>query len=395
MPPFSPDYSGAAAVLFDLQAVTVLHDASGCTGNYTLYDEPRWYGSRASVFCSGLRSIDAILGDDEKLERRMMQAAEEIRPELLALVASPVPMVIGTDVEGIAAELEAQTGIPSIGIDTNGTEYYDKGAFKAARLLIERFTGREEVIPGRINILGALSMDYTREEMDSLKGLLEGAGWKVQIVFPDGYNLQQIRDIPKAEVNLAVSRFGFLLARLLEKKYSTPYLCAVPLGSGESGKVLQELERIRTGGGSVIRKGTEKEEQQRNGTESGTTAAKGKTGIRHILVVGEQVYANGIRNMLREADPACRVTVGCLFGKEESLSAEGDLHLWTEKDMRAACNDPVYTGIVGDPFLKMILREGRKDIPFLEIPQYAVSSKFTGMRPNLMGGGGDAFLSAL
>ena len=38
IPPFSPDYSGAAAVLFDLKTVTAMHDASGCTGTYTGYD---------------------------------------------------------------------------------------------------------------------------------------------------------------------------------------------------------------------------------------------------------------------------------------------------------------------------------------------------------------------
>lgn len=62
LPPFSPDYSGASAVLFDLKTVTAMHDASGCTGNYTGYDDPRWYGSHSGIFCSGLRQIDAVLG---------------------------------------------------------------------------------------------------------------------------------------------------------------------------------------------------------------------------------------------------------------------------------------------------------------------------------------------
>ena len=52
--PFAPDYSGVSSVLFDLHTVTAMHDASGCTGNYTGYDEPRWYGSKSPIFCSGL-----------------------------------------------------------------------------------------------------------------------------------------------------------------------------------------------------------------------------------------------------------------------------------------------------------------------------------------------------
>ena len=180
LPPFSPDYSGASAVLFDLKTVTAMHDASGCTGNFTGYDEPRWYGSASGIFCSGLRQIDAVLGDDEKLIRKMIRAAEDIKPDLMALVGSPVPMVIGADLEGIAAELEARTQIPCFGFDTTGTAYYDKGAFKAAKALLDRFAENEETIPGRINILGALPMDFGNgEDIGFLEEFLSGAGYEI------------------------------------------------------------------------------------------------------------------------------------------------------------------------------------------------------------------------
>ncbi|MFQ9151845.1 MAG: hypothetical protein ACLR6B_10470 [Blautia sp.] len=65
MLPLAPDYSGAASALFDLKGIVVMHDASGCTGNFTGYDEPRWMGSRSAVYCSGLRRMDAVLGNDE------------------------------------------------------------------------------------------------------------------------------------------------------------------------------------------------------------------------------------------------------------------------------------------------------------------------------------------
>ena len=160
LPPFSPDYSGVSSVLFDLKTVTAMHDASGCTGNYTGYDEPRWYGSHSPIFCSGLREIDAILGDDEKLIQKMIAAANDLHPDLMALVGSPVPMVIGSDLVGIAAELEARTGIPSFGFDTTGTEYYDKGAAAAAIALLHRFTDPAEPIPGAVNIVGATPLDF-------------------------------------------------------------------------------------------------------------------------------------------------------------------------------------------------------------------------------------------
>ena len=106
LPPFSPDYSGAGSILFDLNSLTVMHDAGGCTGNYTGHDEPRWYGSTATVFCSALRMIDVIMGNDEKLKENVLEAVKTLNPELIALVGSPVPMVIGMDLKGLALEIE-------------------------------------------------------------------------------------------------------------------------------------------------------------------------------------------------------------------------------------------------------------------------------------------------
>ena len=73
LPPFSPDYSGASAVLFDLKTVTAMHDASGCTGNFTGYDEPRWYGSASGIFCWGCRKIIIKIDDGAALPLVMIK----------------------------------------------------------------------------------------------------------------------------------------------------------------------------------------------------------------------------------------------------------------------------------------------------------------------------------
>ena len=96
LPPLAPDYSGAASAFFDLGGIVVMHDASGCTGNYTGYDEPRWLNSRSAVYCSGLRRMDAVLGNDDKFIQMALNAAESLDPTLIAFLGSPVPMIIGT-----------------------------------------------------------------------------------------------------------------------------------------------------------------------------------------------------------------------------------------------------------------------------------------------------------
>ncbi|WP_320954308.1 nitrogenase component 1 [Hungatella effluvii] len=364
LPPFSPDYSGASAVLFDLKTVTAMHDASGCTGNYTGYDDPRWYGSHSGIFCSGLRQIDAVLGDDEKLIKKMEAAARDIQPDLMALVGSPVPMVIGADLEGIAVELEERTGIPSFGFDTTGTAYYDRGAFRAAKALMDRYTAKqaakEAAIERRVNILGALPMDFGKgEEILDFKRFLAENGYETGLCLAMDYSLSDLKEAASAQVNLAVSRFGFLMAQYMEQRFRIPYLCGFPAGESGEKAWLEALERVRETKHSEILNAVE----QKDGTED-----------MSILIVGEQVMSNSLRYALFRDMGITRVTVGCLYGPEPALALPGDLDLSDEKKIRQAMNRPDYQMIIADPFLKVLLPENTEK-KFLPFSQYAVSSK--------------------
>lgn len=360
LPPFSPDYSGASAVLFALKTVTAMHDASGCTGNYTGYDDPRWYGSQSGIFCSGLRQIDAVLGDDEKLIKKMEAAAKDIQPDLMALVGSPVPMVIGADLEGIAVELEERTHIPSFGFNTTGTAYYDKGAFQAAKALMDRFTMKKKEKKGVVNILGALPMDFGEgKEIRGFRQFLSEAGYKTGLCLAMDYSLEDIKEAAASQVNLAVSRFGYLMARYMEKKFQIPYLCGFPAGKKGEAVWLDALERVaETKHSEILQAGMGKEDGEE----------------RSAFIVGEQVMCNSLRNSLAWDMGISQVAVGCLYGLEPALSLPGDLDLSDEKKVREAVNRPCYETIIADPLLRILLPEHTTK-KFLPFSQYAVSSK--------------------
>ena len=359
LPPFSPDYSGVSSVLFDLKTVTAMHDASGCTGNYTGYDEPRWYGSHSPIFCSGLREIDAILGDDEKLIQKMIAAANDLHPDLMALVGSPVPMVIGSDLVGIAAELEARTGIPSFGFDTTGTEYYDKGAAAAAIALLHRFTDPAEPIPGAVNIVGATPLDFgTGESLDDLRAFLFENEIAVTACLSMGYTLDALKRASSAGINLAVSRTGLLIADFMEQRYGIPYLCGLPFGDTASREYLDALQAVRQSRRSRILKGEACEDAE-------------------MLILGEQVQANAIRLALSRECGIRRIAVGCLFGIEPRLALPQDRDLPNERGIMDEMRKDRYHTIIADPFLQKLLPHDTKK-RFLPNPHYAVSSKLGG-----------------
>jgi len=367
--PFAPDYSGVSTVMFDLNTVTAMHDASGCTGNYTGYDEPRWYGSKSPIFCSGLREIDAILGDDEKLIRKMLQAAEDLKPDLMSLVGSPVPMVIGSDMQGIAEELQARSGIPSLGFDTTGTAYYDKGVAMATIALLKKFTKKQEMISGTVNILGANPLDFGKgKNLEVLRNKIKEAGYGITACLSMGYNMDALQKASSAQVNLAVSRAGYLIAEYMYKTYGIPYLCGIPVGEKAGAGYFELLEEVIRTGDNRIQRSTAEEK-----------------GEGEILIIGEQVQSNALREALVTDFGETKVTVACIFGKEAALSSEGDLSLESEREITNEINSGKYRMIIADPFMEQLMEEGNKSV-FLKNALYAVSSKVCGDEtPDMIG----------
>lgn len=354
--PFAPDYSGVSSVLFDLKTVTAMHDASGCTGNYTGYDEPRWYGSKSPIFCSGLREIDAILGDDEKLIKKMIYASEDLKPDVMALVGSPVPMVIGSDLTGIAAELEERTGIPSLGFDTTGTAYYDKGVAMATIALLKKFTPELAMVPNTVNIVGASPLDFaTGENLEDIKSLVQEAGYQITACLSMGYTMEDLKKASSAQVNLAVSKAGLLIAEHMKKAYGIPYLCGLPVGEQMSKNYLEKLCEVADTKESYIMKASEAKEPD-------------------ILIIGEQVQSNAIRLALECEYGEKNIAVGCLFGKDARLALPQDKNLSSERLIKEEMNKSCYRLIIADPFMEQLL-SWKSKVRFYANAQYAVSSK--------------------
>ena len=363
LPPFSPDYSGVSSVFFDLPAVVAIHDASGCTGNYTGYDEPRWYGASAAIFCSALRDIDAVMGDDEKLIGRMIAACRDLDPKLTALVGSPVPMVVGSDMKGIAAELEARTGLPCFGFDTTGTAYYDRGVSAALIALLKRFAEPSPPVPNTVGIVGATPLDFADGvDIRNLQDALQERGVEVTATLAMGYDLEALRRAASARVNLAVSRAGFLVSKWMYRRFGTPYLCGLPMGAASLKAYFQAL-------GAML-----------EGELPEPRILKGEPPSEHpeVLVVGEQVQANAIRCALGTEFGVCDIAVGCIFGMEPDLALPGDRDLRDEAEIRTAMNSGPSL-VVGDPFLEPLLRDD--SVSFLPFPLYAVSSHQSPVAP--------------
>ncbi|MDR0554039.1 MAG: nitrogenase component 1 [Treponema sp.] len=378
LPPLSPDYSGVASVFHDLGLLTVIHDASGCTGTYTGYDEPRWFGSSSPVFCSGLREMDAILGDDEKLLQKIEAALADMAHRGggargggarrggapgVVIIGSPVPMVIGFDFKGFAALVENRTGLPALGFPVTGLGYYDQGQKDAYLALARRFLPEKAAKdPRRVNILGASALDgFDDAALDALEALLEGAGLRRGAIWGARSSLEELKESPGAGANWVVTAAALPAARYFQERYGIPFAAGLPAGKAEE-------ERLAAALTAAVR-GAEPKAGFPSRRDGGTR--------RRTLILGEALFCASLRARLESEDPEAGIRIGTFFGEGRELLGPGDCFFDTEEEAARALADTELETLIADPLLGRLVPPGFA-IRLVPAPHRAVSGRLCG-----------------
>ena len=340
---YSADTFGVCSALFELGGMVVMHDASGCNSTYTTHDEPRWFDMDSMVYISALTEMEAIMGDDEKLISDIVSAAEELKPKFIAIVGTPIPTMVGFDFDAVANLIEERTGIPAFGFPTTGMNTYVYGVSMALEMLARHFvadTGRKTEKPS-MNILGLTPLDFSiNGQAESIIRWAQEQGYEVLSSWAMGSSLEEIARAGEAHLNLVVSAGGLKAAKLLEKRFGTPYLVGVPMDGN--------LEKSDLPGDEIV-------------------------------VLGEGVYSLSLAWALeRKRNRGVRVicTTECdenlLRPKDEKLRDEVEI----EKSLQTAKT------IVADPLYHPICPETAK---FVSLPQEAFSGRiYRNQIPNLV-----------
>ena len=349
IPVYTADVSGVCSALYELGGMVVMHDPSGCNSTYNTHDEIRWYDQDSLIFITGLSEIDAILGNDEKFIQDIEEAARELKPAFIALAGSPIPYMSGTDFPALARIIEADTGIPTFAVPTNGMHDYVRGAGMALEKLAEKFvTEKSEKIQSHtVNLLGVTPLDFGPQCcVDILKNNIEKCGWKVLSTWAMGDKLETLTRAGEAEVNLVVSSVGLRTARYLKEKFGIPYVVGTPLW-GTAEKIAVSLER-KEGIPYLRERLTEKPE---------------------IMIVGEPVTMGSLAAAIEQKyHRSCQVL--CPLEESEGLLSRNDRIVRGEEKLREALKNAKI--IIADPLYRPVCPETAK---FYELPHIAFSGR--------------------
>lgn len=360
LPTLSPDFSGVCSTLFELGGIVVIHDAGGCTGTYTGYDEPRWFDQRSRIFTSNLDDAEAVFGDDSILLDKVLSADGCLDGAFFALLGSPSPAVLGTDYDALARLVSRRTGKKAMSFSTKGTECYDRGVAAALLGLARTFLPehRPEIRPRAVNLLGATPLDLThRRNVDAVREILEEAGFPVQSVWAMGSSLEEISGSLAAGCNIALTASAVPTCRWLEERHQMPWLPGSFSGTAPVRHFLERLEAVTSGR---------------------PLPAEAPEGARangpRALVVGEQLLSNGVRACLEQDLGFGEVDVCTLFGAEPAFQRPGDQDHISESDLEDRIRAGGYDLVVGDALLRELDCPDSAR-PFVELPHVAVSSR--------------------
>lgn len=358
LPPFAPDTAGAAAVLYPLGGMTVIVDAGGCAGNICGFDEPRWQedAEPSAVFSAGLRDMDAIMGRDANLVAKIREAAAELTVSFVGLVSTPVPAIIATDFRAVCRMVEKETRLPAIAVRTDGTRLYDRGASAAYDALVQKFTAPipPDAMRTGLGVLGLTPLDFSREERASLHALLSREDTPIR--FFD--RLDDFREAARLKELLVVSPTGLKAARRLQRQWGIPIRAELP-----PAFIYEAFSAVLSRLAALLQDGQPRE----------------------VLIVHQQILANGLRRAICQrfpALPAAAVTVGSFFLLDRELQREGDLHFRDERDFHACLQAHPGAIVIGDALLARAVPE-----PFggtlIDLPHFALSGRKAPMHPSI------------
>lgn len=230
-------------------AVPVIHSSSGCgvqhyLGGTRLSGGNDPFGS-PPVSSSNISEKHVVFGGGSRLREQLKNTVKVVRGDLYAIVTGCSIEMVGDDVPAMAKEGREQDW-PVIYANTPGFRGdVHQGYHLAVKALIEQlpdiWTETEPAPAGLVNIWGIIPNQdpFWRGNLEELGRLLEGIGLVPNLLLGEGQGVDSWKRVPGAVLNLAVSAWGELPARLLEERYGTPSisLAGLPVGTA-SGTLL-------------------------------------------------------------------------------------------------------------------------------------------------------------
>ena len=237
-------------------SMTIIHGPTGCkmypsdlserlfvgrkddvqTRNTFLMKE-KYFFHQPRLPCTLLDGNRLIMGASERLDDLYSIIVKD-GPGMIGIVNSPGASLTGENLDRCVSD------IPTITVDSHefSKSMFD-GFSDCSVRIIDGLCSGKDVKKGTVNVFG-LSIWHLNfeEEVEELSRILSMCGVEVNCFLCAGSTVDQIREIPSAELNIVVDRdFGLRAAEHCRERFGTDYVVIPPIGFDSTEKMIKEV----------------------------------------------------------------------------------------------------------------------------------------------------------
>ena len=236
---------GAARALGGIKdAVTIVHARPGCHCGVLLL---RALGSNQDdirIVGSGFRAQDMVYGAEGRLATSIRLSYKNFNPGLIAVLNCSAPAIMGDDVEGVVHALKEEIPTEIFSLSTGGYEGPAWIGYEETLAELTRYMVPSEKENDKVNLIG-FKQDDIRSSADLLEieRMLNSQGITVNTVLTN-CSFDEIKDAPKASLNIVLGSDGLKSAKIMEEKFGIPYVLApYPFGLNNSIECLESIAK--------------------------------------------------------------------------------------------------------------------------------------------------------
>ena len=244
--PTPSDRMGIIWSLLAVQGAIVLEYGPAGTTHYSM----GLYGGlglrfQNRLFTTHMSEDDVVMGDVTRLEEALIELDKSYAPQVIFVVASSVTAVIGTDIKGVCRYMQREVKAKLVAFEQGGFRGdYSIGLAETYKLLVKNLPKKDvQVEKGVYNIIGASAWRYRMaSDIWEVKSLLtEALGLSCNACLCCDTSVDELESLGRAQVNIVLGNEGLAAAKLLEEKFGTPYVYAVPYGYSGTAAFLESV----------------------------------------------------------------------------------------------------------------------------------------------------------
>ncbi len=196
-------------------------------------------------------------GSQEKVVDNITRKDKEERPDLIILTPTCTSSILQEDLQNFVNRAltlkDSQADVLLADVNhyrVNEFQAADRTLEQIVRFYIEKakkekfsFSKTPKI---SANILGVFTLGFhNMHDCRELKRLLTDLGIEINEIIPEGGNVTNLRNLPKAHFNIVPYReVGLMTAMYLKNEFQMPYISTTPMGILNTAVFIQEIETL-------------------------------------------------------------------------------------------------------------------------------------------------------